>query len=108
VPILRQCRDAQVWMKPQWHAEVSVQKVRSQDYTKFKVDSAYPPDTPERTTTSCSSQRKAARILQVSGQSVGRWVKKYVDSLPAQPPKPATSEVTELDELHTFVQTNVI
>jgi transposase len=48
------------------------------------------------------SQRKAARILQVSGQSVGRWVKKYVDSLPAQPPKPATSEVTELDELHTF------
>ena len=57
------------------------------------------------------SQRKAARILQVSGQSVGRWVKKYVDSLPAQPPKPATSEVTELDELHTFVRsknTNVI
>jgi transposase len=57
------------------------------------------------------SQRKAARILQVSRQSVGRWVKKYVDSLPAQPPKPATSEVTELDELHTFVRskkTNVI
>jgi len=30
------------------------------------------------------SQRKAGRILQVSGQSVGRWVKKYVDSLPAR------------------------
>jgi transposase len=59
------------------------------------------------------SQRKAARILQVSGQSVGRWVKKYVDSLPVpELPQPCTQQlVTELDELHTFVRskkTNVI
>jgi hypothetical protein len=53
MPVLRQRGDAQVRTKPQWHAEVSVQKVRSQDYTKFKVDSAQPPDTPERTTTRC-------------------------------------------------------
>jgi len=52
------------------------------------------------------SQRQAGRILQVSGQSIGGWLKKYVGTLPAQPPKPATSEVTELDELYAFVQTN--
>jgi len=48
------------------------------------------------------SQRQAARMLQVSPQSVRRWRDKYVASLPPQPPMPATSEVTELDELYTF------
>ena len=48
------------------------------------------------------SQRQVARILQVSPQSVRRWRDKYVASLPPQPPMPATSEVTELDELYTF------
>jgi len=48
------------------------------------------------------SQRQVARMLQVSPQSVRRWRDKYVTSLPPQPPMPATSEVTELDELYTF------
>jgi len=65
-------------------SEARKYKVRSQDYTK----SASPlVDTLGRAT---SSQR----ILQVSGKSVGRRVKKYIDCAATQ-----TCRLTELDEL---------
>ena len=51
------------------------------------------------------NQRRIARTLKVSHQTVANWIKAYADSLPEQPPSPASSEleVNELDELFTFV-----
>ena len=48
--------------------------------------------------------RRIARILQVNHQSVINWVNAHVAQLPDEPPVPDTPpEVTELDELFTFV-----
>ncbi len=48
------------------------------------------------------SQRAIGRTLSVSQQSVGNWLRAYVSQLPAEP-LPDRPEVTELDELFTFV-----
>ena len=48
--------------------------------------------------------RRIARILQVNHQSVINWVNAHVAQLPDEPPVPdEPPEVTELDELYTFV-----
>lgn len=53
------------------------------------------------------NQRRIARTLKVSHQTVANWIKAHADTLPEQPPSPAsvssTLEVNELDELFTFV-----
>ncbi len=51
------------------------------------------------------NQRRIARTLGVSHQSVANWIKRHVDSLPDQPPEPEAMplEVNELDELFTFI-----
>jgi transposase-like protein len=50
-------------------------------------------------------QRRIARTLAVSHQSVANWLKRHANSLPDHPPQPeaVTLEVNELDELHTFI-----
>lgn len=48
------------------------------------------------------SQRAIGRKLSISQQSVGNWLKAYVSQLPDEP-LPERLEVTELDELFTFV-----
>ena len=47
--------------------------------------------------------RAIGRILQVNPQSVSNWINAASAHLAAQPPQPATSDVSELDELYTFV-----
>jgi transposase-like protein len=51
------------------------------------------------------NQRRIARTLKVSHQTVANWIKAYAERLPDQPPVPATQplEVNELDELFTFI-----
>jgi insertion element IS1 protein InsB len=51
------------------------------------------------------NQRRIARTLGVSHQSVANWIKRHADSLPNQPPEPEVQplEVNELDELLTFI-----
>ncbi len=51
------------------------------------------------------NQRRIARVLNVSHQTIANWIKAHADSLPNQPPSPPRSplEVNELDELFTFV-----
>jgi transposase-like protein len=51
------------------------------------------------------NQRRIARTLGVSHQSVANWIKRHADSLPDRPPQPeaVTLEVNELDELYTFI-----
>ncbi len=51
------------------------------------------------------NQRRIARTLGVSHQSVANWIKAHADSLPTLPPEvpELTLEVNELDELFTFV-----
>jgi len=48
------------------------------------------------------SRRKIGRVMGISAQSVSNWLAEYVKTLP-EPAKPTTTEVTELDELYTFV-----
>ena len=50
-------------------------------------------------------QRRIARTLAVSHQTVANWMKAHADSLPNTPPEvpEMTLEVSELDELFTFV-----
>ena len=52
------------------------------------------------------NQRRTARLLGVSPQSVANWLKAYHEQLAAQspdPPRPERAETVELDELYTFV-----
>jgi transposase-like protein len=51
------------------------------------------------------NQRRIARTLDVSHQTVANWIKAHADSLPNLPPEvpELTLEVNELDELFTFV-----
>ena len=51
------------------------------------------------------NQRRIARTLKVSHQTVANWIKAHADSLPNLPPEvpELTLEVNELDELFTFV-----
>jgi transposase-like protein len=51
------------------------------------------------------NQRRIARTLGVSHQSVANWIKRHADSLPDQPPeaKAMTLDVNELDERFTFM-----
>lgn len=58
------------------------------------------------------SQRKVARLLGVSQQSIGNWLnlaqaRLQQDQVPQVPPAAleACDEVVELDELHTFIGT---
>ncbi len=50
------------------------------------------------------NQRRIARTLGVSHQSVANWIKAYAEQLPADPPESqdTTQDVSELDELFTF------
>jgi hypothetical protein len=50
-------------------------------------------------------QRRIARTLKVSHQTVANWIKAHADSLPDRPPSPSRPplEVNEFDELSTFV-----
>src|SRR5579871_556259 len=51
------------------------------------------------------NQRRIARTLGISHQSVANWLKRHADSLPNQPPQSEAMllEVNELDELFTFI-----
>lgn len=46
--------------------------------------------------------RRIARLLKTHHQTIANWINQYHAKLPTTPPQPATSEVTELDELYTF------
>lgn len=47
--------------------------------------------------------RRIARFLNTHHQTIANWINQYHAQLPHTPPQPPTSEVTELDELYTFV-----
>jgi transposase-like protein len=51
------------------------------------------------------NQRRIARTVGVSHQTVANWIKAHADSLPNTPPEglALTLEVNELDELFTFI-----
>lgn len=51
------------------------------------------------------NQRRIARTLSVSHQTVANWIKAHAESLPDEPPQPdaLTLDVSELDELFTFI-----
>jgi len=51
------------------------------------------------------NQRRIARTLGGSHQTVAHWIKAHADSLPNLPPEVSelTLEVNEMDELFTFV-----
>jgi hypothetical protein len=88
MPVLRQRGDAQV---TQWHAEVSVQKVRSQNHTESKINSA------RRASMRCDWSLSQRREYYRSAGSRPLMLTRCRC-------EPATSEVTELDELYTFVR----
>lgn len=50
-------------------------------------------------------QRRIARTLSVSHQTVANWIKAHAESLPDAPPEPdvLTLGISELDELFTFI-----
>jgi hypothetical protein len=48
------------------------------------------------------SMRAIGRVLKVSPQSVGNWVKAQANSLP-DTPQPEDVDIAELDELFTFI-----
>lgn len=50
------------------------------------------------------NQRRIARTLGVNHQSVANWIKAHAQQLPPAP-VPQVSQVSELDELFTFVGT---
>jgi len=47
--------------------------------------------------------RRIGRFLQVAHQTVANWLQLAHRQLPTPVPQPSRSEVTELDELYTFV-----
>ena len=47
--------------------------------------------------------RRIGRLLHVVHQTVANWIRVAHANLPACVPQPALSQVTELDELYTFV-----
>ena len=51
------------------------------------------------------NQRRIARTLSVSHQTIANWIKAHADSLPDAPPEPddVILDVSELDELFTFI-----
>jgi transposase len=51
------------------------------------------------------NQRRIARTLGVSHQSVANWIKDYAERLPQDPPESQDTplDVSELDELFSFV-----
>jgi transposase-like protein len=46
--------------------------------------------------------RRIGRLLKTHHQTIANWITQHHAQLPAAPPQPASSEVTELDELYTF------
>jgi hypothetical protein len=88
MPVLRQRGDAQV---TQWRAEVSVQNVRSQNHTEYKINSARP------ASVHCDwSLSQHHEYYRSAGSRPLMLTRCRCE--------PATSEVTELDELYTFVR----
>jgi transposase-like protein len=49
------------------------------------------------------SQRGIERVLGVSYQSVGNWVRAYAAQLPSAPLPDGELDVAEMDELYTFI-----
>ena len=47
--------------------------------------------------------RRIGRYLHVTHQTVANWINAAHTQLPRPVPQPVTSEVTEMDELYTFV-----
>ena len=48
--------------------------------------------------------RRIGRYLHVAHQTIANWINAAHRQLPSSVPQPVLSEVTELDELYTFVQ----
>jgi transposase-like protein len=79
--------------------------VCNQVYTPLPRNRGYPSQTRYlalRMYLEGNSLRGIGRILQVNPQSVANWVAAYAAQLP-EAPRPASSQVAELDELYTFL-----
>ena len=49
--------------------------------------------------------RRSGRLLETHHKTIANWIAQQHAQLPARPPQPATSQITELDELYTFAGT---
>jgi transposase-like protein len=74
-------------------------------YTPEAEPKGYPPEVREKAVqmyVDGMNYRRIARHLNISHQTVYRWVRAYSEELPP-PPRPDKVETAELDEVYTYI-----